>query len=197
MDLQKSSVTAAFLGWIIGIVSCALPMWMETILICSDRTLRKTLEGLWRMSLLEGNSEQAGCKLFDSTLPLSSGLLASRIFCVISIVLGVPGVLLAVMSSKHINCVEKTKTTVAMAAAVTLICAAVMMLVPVGWYVYTVVVSLKFPAPELGMKGLGKSFYLGCVSAGLLLTGGALKLPCKKPQQEILNFLGQCTIYMD
>uniref|UniRef100_A0A3B5QB03 Claudin n=1 Tax=Xiphophorus maculatus TaxID=8083 RepID=A0A3B5QB03_XIPMA len=97
-------VTLALLGWISAIVSCALPMWRVSAFIGVNIVTALTIwEGIW-MSCVVQSTGQMQCKVYDSMLALSADLQAARALTVISVVLGVLGLLMSVMGAKCTNC---------------------------------------------------------------------------------------------
>uniref|UniRef100_A0A3B1IK95 Claudin 3d n=1 Tax=Astyanax mexicanus TaxID=7994 RepID=A0A3B1IK95_ASTMX len=102
--LEILGVTLATLGWIVALISCILPMWRVTAFIGSNIVTAQIIwEGIW-MSCVVQSTGQMQCKIYDSMLALSSDLQAARALCVISIVLGVLGVLVSVVGAKCTNC---------------------------------------------------------------------------------------------
>ncbi|KAK1788610.1 hypothetical protein P4O66_002687 [Electrophorus voltai] len=98
---EHVSVIASFIGWIIGIISCALPWWK--VIINGQPPI--TLEGIWMRCVQESDQEKR-CVYYKSTQEISTDLLAARFCCISSIVLGMLGVLLSVVGSKCTNCTQ-------------------------------------------------------------------------------------------
>ncbi|KAK1790353.1 hypothetical protein P4O66_013994 [Electrophorus voltai] len=186
LGLEILGVTLASLGWIVGIVSCALPMWRVTAFIGSNIVTAQIIwEGIW-MSCVVQSTGQMQCKVYDSMLALSSDLQAARALCVISILLGVLGVLVSVVGAKCTNCIEEeqTKAKVMIAAGATFVCAAVMQLIPVSWSAHAIIMDFYNPLiTEAQKREIGASLYLGWASAALLLIGGVI-LCCSCPPRE-------------
>ncbi|XP_076837149.1 claudin-4-like [Brachyhypopomus gauderio] len=186
LGLEILGVTLASLGWIIAILSCALPMWRVTAFIGSILvTVQFTWEGIW-MSCVAQSTGQMQCKVYDSMLALKSDLQAARALCVISILLGILGVLVSVVGAKCTNCIaeEQTKAKVMITAGATFICAAVMQLIPVSWTAHAIITSFYNPlVPDSQKREIGASLYLGWAAAALLLIGGVI-LCCSCPPRE-------------
>ncbi|KAL6467699.1 hypothetical protein MHYP_G00233760 [Metynnis hypsauchen] len=186
LGLEILGVTLATLGWIIGLISCVLPMWRVTAFIGSNIVTAQIIwEGIW-MSCAVQSTGQMQCKVYDSMLALSSDLQAARALCVISIVLGVLGVLVSVVGAKCTNCIDEegTKAKVMIAAGATFICAAVMQIIPVSWTAHAIIVNFYSPVvTEAQKREIGASLYLGWAAAALLLIGGAI-LCCSCPPRE-------------
>lgn len=186
LGLEILGVTLAVFGWIVGIVSCALPMWKVTAFIGVNIVTAQTIwEGIW-MNCVVQSTGQMQCKVYDSMLALSSDLQAARALCVIAIVMGVLGLLLSIVGAKCTNCLEeeRAKARVMIAAGVTFICAAVMHLIPVCWSAHSIIRSFYDPIIiEAQKREIGTSLYLGWACSALLLIGGGI-LCCSCPPQE-------------
>uniref|UniRef100_A0A8C1ZKT9 Claudin 4 n=1 Tax=Cyprinus carpio TaxID=7962 RepID=A0A8C1ZKT9_CYPCA len=115
LGLEILGVTLAVFGWIVGIVSCALPMWKVTAFIGVNIVTAQTIwEGIW-MNCVVQSTGQMQCKVYDSMLALSSDLQAARALCVIAIVMGVLGLLLSIVGAKCTNCLEEERINCCMA----------------------------------------------------------------------------------
>uniref|UniRef100_A0A672L5D4 Claudin b n=1 Tax=Sinocyclocheilus grahami TaxID=75366 RepID=A0A672L5D4_SINGR len=91
--LQLLGTALAILGWIGVIVVCAIPMWKVTAFIGSNIiTAQTSWEGIW-MNCVVQSTGQMQCKVYDSMLALSSDLQAARALTIISIVIGILGII--------------------------------------------------------------------------------------------------------
>ncbi|KAK3513090.1 hypothetical protein QTP70_000966 [Hemibagrus guttatus] len=198
LGLEILGVTLATLGWIVGILSCALPMWRVTAFIGSNIVTAQIIwEGIW-MDCVVQSTGQMQCKVYDSMLALPQDLQAARALCVIAIMLGVLGVLVSVAGAKCTNCIEdeRTKAKVIIAAGVTFICAAIMELIPVSWSAHTIIMDFYNPVIMQAQKReIGASLYLGWAAAALLLTGGAILCCSCPPPQEKRYSTGNRMVY--
>uniref|UniRef100_A0A8C5G1N8 Claudin-3 n=1 Tax=Gouania willdenowi TaxID=441366 RepID=A0A8C5G1N8_GOUWI len=146
--LEILGVTLAVLGWISAIVSCALPMWRVSAFIGSSIvTAQTTWEGIW-MNCVVQSTGQMQCKIHDSMLALSADLQAARALTIISIVVGIVGVLVAIMGAKCTNCVdeESAKARVMIAAGAAFVVSALTQLIPVSWSAHNMFISIKIQA---------------------------------------------------
>ncbi|XP_029027190.1 claudin a [Betta splendens] len=174
---QMLGTALCIIGWIAAIITCALPQWRVTAFIGNNIvTAQTTWVGIW-MECVVQSTGQMQCKMYDSMLALSQDLQAARALMIISILLGVLGVLLAVAGGKCTNCVEDegAKAKVGVASGVTFILAGVLCLVPVCWTANAVV--RDFYNPMLGSSQkmeLGTSLFIGWGGAALLILGGGL-----------------------
>ncbi|XP_029302112.1 claudin a [Cottoperca gobio] len=174
---QMVGTALCIIGWIGTIVVCALPQWKVTAFIGqSIVTAQTTWEGIW-MTCVVQSTGQMQCKVYDSMLALSSDLQAARALIIISIMVGVFGILLSLAGGKCTNCVEdeSSKAKIGVASGVMFIIAGVLCLIPVCWTANTIIQNFYNPL-VIGSqkKELGASLFIGWGSAGLLILGGAL-----------------------
>lgn len=175
--IQMLGIALCIIGWIGAIIACALPQWKVTAFIGqSIVTAQTTWEGIW-MNCVVQSTGQMQCKVYDSMLALSQDLQAARALIIISILLGIIGILLAIAGGKCTNCVEdeSSKAKIGVGAGVIFIIAGILCLIPVSWTANTII--RNFYNPMLGnpqKKELGASLFIGWGAAGLLIVGGAL-----------------------
>uniref|UniRef100_A0A8C8D0W5 Claudin-3 n=1 Tax=Oncorhynchus tshawytscha TaxID=74940 RepID=A0A8C8D0W5_ONCTS len=166
--LEILGVTLAVLGWILSIVSCAMPMWRVSAFIGVNIITAQTMwEGIW-MTCMVQSTGQMQCKGYDSMLALSSDLQAARALTIISIVVGITGVLVAVVGAKCTNCVEDetAKAQVMIAAVVAFIVASLTQLIPVSWSANRIIMDVYSPiTPEALKREIGGALYLGGAAA--------------------------------
>ncbi|CAJ1064925.1 claudin-3-like [Xyrichtys novacula] len=185
--MEILGVTLAVLGWISSIVSCALPMWRVSAFIGNNIvTAQITWEGIW-MNCVVQSTGQMQCKIHDSMLALSGDLQAARALTIISIVVGVIGLLVAIMGAKCTNCVEEdsAKARVMIAAGVAFIVAALTQLIPVSWSAHSIIMEFNNPiVHESQKREIGAALYLGWAAAAFLLLGGGILCSSCPPQPE-------------
>lgn len=198
LGLEILGLILATLGWIVGILCCALPMWRVTAFIGTNIVTAQIIwQGIW-MDCVVQSTGQMQCKVYDSMLALPQDLQAARALCVISIMLGVLGVLVSIAGAKCTNCIEdeSAKAKVIIAAGVTFICAAVMQLIPVSWSAHMIIRDFYNPVlTEPQKREIGPSLYLGWAAAALLLTGGSILCCSCPPQQEKRYSAGNRLVY--
>lgn len=177
VGLEILGVTLAVLGWISAIVSCALPMWRVSAFIGTNIVTAQTIwEGIW-MNCVVQSTGQMQCKIHDSMLALSADLQAARALTVISIVLGVLGLLMSVMGAKCTNCVDEevVKARVMIASGGAFILASLTQIIPVSWSAHSIVMEFYSPViPEAQKREIGAALYLGWAAAAFLLIGGGI-----------------------
>lgn len=184
--LEITGVTLSVLGWVLSVVSCALPMWRVSAFIGANIvTAQVYWEGLW-MSCVFQSTGQMQCKVYDSMLALPQDLQAARALTVVAIIVGLVALLISVVGAKCTNCIDDdgVKARVMACSGGAFITAALAQLVPVSWSAHTIVVEFYSPLILSGQKmEIGVALYLGWASAALLLIGGSI-LCCSCPPQE-------------
>ncbi|KAL0173362.1 hypothetical protein M9458_029330 [Cirrhinus mrigala] len=176
-DCSFTSTPLAVVGWIGVIVVCVLPMWLVTAFIGQNIvTAQITWEGIW-MSCVVQSTGQMQCKVYDSMLALSSDLQAARALTIISILVGVVGILLATAGGKCTNCIEdeRAKARVGIVSGAIFIVAGVLCLIPVCWTANTIIRDFYNPMTASAQKKeLGASLFIGWAASALLIIGGSL-----------------------
>lgn len=176
----------AIIGWVMAIVVCALPMWKVSAFIGQNIVTAQTnWVGIW-MSCVVQSTGQMQCKVYDSMLALGSDLQAARALCVISILVGVVGILLAMAGGKCTNCIEddSAKAKVGIAAGVIFIISGLLCLIPVCWTANSVIQDFYNPVVASSQKmEIGASLYIGWAAAALMMIGGGL-LCCTCPPKD-------------
>ncbi|XP_075956824.1 claudin-3-like isoform X2 [Anarhichas minor] len=198
VGLEILGVLLAVLGWISAIASCALPMWRVSAFIgVNIVTAQTTWEGIW-MNCVVQSTGQMQCKIHDSMLALTADLQAARALTIISILVGIVGVMVAMMGAKCTNCVddESAKARVMIAAGVSFILASVTQMIPVSWSAHTIIMEFYSPIiPEAQKREIERRFSM---SVGLELIGIALCilgwiiaiLACALPMWRVTAFIG-------
>ncbi|KAM7374426.1 hypothetical protein PAMP_007083 [Pampus punctatissimus] len=184
--LELVGVTLSVLGWVLSVVSCALPMWRVSAFIGANIVTAQVFwEGLW-MNCVFQSTGQMQCKVYDSMLALPQDLQAARALTVISIFVGLVALLISMVGAKCTNCIEEedVKARVMASSGGAFITAALAQLVPVSWSAHTIVVEFYNPLILSGQKmEIGAALYLGWAAAALLLVGGSI-LCCSCPPRE-------------
>ncbi|KAF7651953.1 hypothetical protein LDENG_00103450 [Lucifuga dentata] len=173
--LQMMGIAFCIIGWIGTIVICALPQWKVTAHIgTSIITAQSTWEGIW-MNCVVQSTGQMQCKVYDSMLALAKDLQAARALIIISILVGIVGILLAMAGGKCTNCVEdeSTKAKVCVAAGVVFLISGIMCLIPVCWTASTIISDFNNPLVAQKME-LGAALFIGWGASALLIIGGGL-----------------------
>ncbi|XP_075328943.1 claudin-3-like [Odontesthes bonariensis] len=196
LGLEMLGVALAFLGWISAVVSCALPMWRVSAFIGMNIvTAQMTWEGIW-MNCVVQSTGQMQCKTHDSMLALSADLQAARALSIISIVVGIVGLLVAIMGAKCTNCVdeEAAKARVMIAAGGAFILASLTQIIPVSWSAHTIIAEFYNPGiPEAQKREIGAALYLGLelIGISLCILGWIIAIvACALPMWRVTAFIG-------
>ncbi|XP_065143088.1 claudin-3-like [Paramisgurnus dabryanus] len=186
MGLEIGGIALGIIGWIIGIVACALPMWRVSAFVGANIVTAQVIwEGLW-MNCVVQSTGQMQCKIYDSMLALSQDLQASRAMSVIAIILAVLAVMISVMGAKCTNCIEdeSAKAKVMIVSGVLFILAGILELIPAAWVANQTIQDFYNPMlVSAQQRELGASLYISFAAAAMLLIGGAM-LCCSCPPQE-------------
>ncbi|XP_069578270.1 uncharacterized protein [Brachyistius frenatus] len=187
MGMEIVGIALGFIGFVLAIVTCALPMWKVTAFIGANIITAQTIwEGLW-MNCVMQSTGQMQCKIYDSLLALPRELQASRAMVIIAIILGVLGVMISIVGAKCTNCIEDepSKAKVMIIAGIFFVLAGLLVLIPVSW---TASVTIRdFYNPILAdpqRRELGASLYIGWGAAALLLIGGAMLCSSCPPKEK-------------
>ncbi|XP_032389398.1 claudin-4 [Etheostoma spectabile] len=190
--IQIMGVLLAFIGWLGTIITCAMPMWRVTNFIGANIiTAQEVWEGLW-MNCVVQSTGQMQCKVYDSMLTLPQNLQAARAMVVISVIVGVFGVLMAMVGGKCTNCLEDevAKAKACIVSGVIFIIAALLILIPVSWSAHAVISDFYNPLViEAQKRELGPALYIGWSSAGLLLLGGGLLCNSCPPKDVTIPYI--------
>ncbi|XP_023271794.1 claudin-4-like [Seriola lalandi dorsalis] len=174
---QMLGTALCIIGWIGVIVTCALPQWKVTAFIGqSIVTAQTTWEGIWMNCVIQSTG-QMQCKVYDSMLALSRDLQAARALVIISVLIGIVGILLSMAGGKCTNCVEdeSSKIKIGIASGVVFIVAGVLCLIPVSWTANTTIRDFYNPlVPQAQKRELGVSLFIGWGASALLIMGGAI-----------------------
>ncbi|XP_072301938.1 claudin-4-like [Eucyclogobius newberryi] len=187
MGMEIVGIALGAIGFIITILTCALPMWRVTAFIGANIVTSQTIqEGLWMNCVIQSTG-QMQCKVYDSLLALSQELQASRAMIIISIILGILGVLISIVGAKCTNCIEDeaSKAKVMIISGIFFILAGLLVLIPVSWTASVTVRDFYNPTLINAQKReLGASLYIGWGAAALLLIGGAMLCTSCPPKEQ-------------
>uniref|UniRef100_A0A3P9Q0L2 Claudin a n=1 Tax=Poecilia reticulata TaxID=8081 RepID=A0A3P9Q0L2_POERE len=154
MGLQIAGCALALFGWIGVLIVCALPMWRVTAFIGNNIVTSQIMwEGIW-MSCVVQSTGQMQCKVYDSMLALSNDLQGARALVVVSIVVGIVGLLIGFVGGKCTNFIPEEK----------------------DFYNPLVIDAQK--------REIGASLYIGWGAAALLILGGGLLCASCPPKEE-------------
>uniref|UniRef100_H3BZY4 Claudin n=1 Tax=Tetraodon nigroviridis TaxID=99883 RepID=H3BZY4_TETNG len=185
--LELTGVSLSVLGWMLSIVTCALPMWRVSAFIGANIVTAQTIwEGLW-MNCVNQSTGQMQCKVYDSMLALSQELQASRAMMIIAIILAVLGVMISIVGAKCTNCIEEegAKAKVMIIAGIFFILSGILVLIPVSWTANVIIQDFYNPIIcRSQRREIGAALYIGWATAALLLIGGAMLCSSCPPKEE-------------
>ncbi|XP_010893524.1 claudin h [Esox lucius] len=187
MGMEIVGIALGLIGFILGIVVCALPMWKVTAFIGANIVTAQVIwEGLW-MNCVTQSTGQMQCKIYDSMLALPQDLQAARAMTIIAIILGVLAVMISIVGAKCTNCIddEPSKAKVMIISGIFFILAGILILIPVCWSANTIIRDFYNPLLiEAQRRELGASLYIGWGAAALLLIGGCMLCSSCPPKEE-------------
>ncbi|XP_026228549.1 claudin-3-like [Anabas testudineus] len=187
MGMEIVGIALGFIGFIIAIVTCALPMWKVTAFIGANIVTAQTIwEGLWMNCVIQSTG-QMQCKVYDSMLALSPELQAARAMTVVSIILAVMGVLIAIVGAKCTNCIEDepSKAKVMIISGIFFILAGLLVLIPVSWTSSVIIRDFYNPLlTDAQRREIGASLYIGFGAAAMLIIGGAMLCASCPPKEK-------------
>lgn len=187
MGMEIVGIALGFLGFVIAIVTCALPMWRVSAFVGANIITAQTIwEGLW-MNCVTQSTGQMQCKIYDSMLALSQELQASRAMVIIAIILGILGVMISIVGAKCTNCIEDepSKAKVMIISGIFFVLAGILVLIPVSWTASVVIRDFYSPLVPSGQRReLGAALYIGWGAAALLLIGGAMLCSSCPPKEK-------------
>ncbi|XP_054649171.1 claudin-4-like isoform X2 [Dunckerocampus dactyliophorus] len=187
MSMQMAGCALALFGWIGVLIACASPMWRVTAFIGSSIVTSQTMwEGLW-MSCVVQSTGQMQCKVYDSMLALTTDLQGARALVVVSIIVGIAGVLVAFASGKCTSFIpdKRAKARASVAGGVLLIISGFLCIIAVSWTASIIIRNFYNPSiVDAQKKELGASLYIGWGAGGLLLLGGALLCASCPPKRD-------------
>ncbi|XP_026183625.1 claudin-3-like [Mastacembelus armatus] len=187
MGMEIVGIALGVIGFIITIVSCALPMWRVTAFIGANIVTAQIIwEGLW-MNCVMQSTGQMQCKIYDSMLALSPDLQASRAMMVVAIIVALLGVLISIVGAKCTNCIEdeSSKAKVMIISGIFFILAGLLVLIPVSWAASVIIRDFYNPIlTDAQKREIGASLYIGWGAATLLLIGGALLCTSCPPKEK-------------
>ncbi|XP_005452732.1 claudin-3-like [Oreochromis niloticus] len=187
MGMEIVGIAFGVIGFLIAILSCALPMWKVSAFVGANIVTAQIIqEGLW-MNCVTQSTGQMQCKVYDSLLALSPELQASRAMMVIAIILGVLGVMISIVGAKCTNCIEEegSKAKVMIIAGVFFILSGLLVLIPVSWTAQVIITDFYNPLViSAQRREIGASLYIGWAAAGVFLIGGAMLCTSCPPKEK-------------
>ncbi|XP_077398174.1 claudin-4-like isoform X2 [Festucalex cinctus] len=193
MALQELGIVLAMLGLAASMLICGLPMWKVTAFIGTRLVVMQVFwEGLW-MTCVSEYTGQTQCKLYDALLDLSPELQAARALVCIGLVLGCLGFLLFLVGARCTKCLShpRIKTRVVLASGLVFGLAGLANGVAVSWTANSVIADFYNPrVPDVLKRELGAAIYIGFITSGLLICGGAVLCSGRLPPRAAIRSRG-------
>nr|XP_020657993.1 claudin-20 [Pogona vitticeps]XP_020658081.1 claudin-20 [Pogona vitticeps] len=200
--LQFFAFILALFGVFGAITATLLPNWKVNADLGSNIITAITqMQGLW-MDCTWYSTGMFSCTLKYSILSLPVYIQAARTTMVLSCILSFFGICIATVGMKctRLGGDTDTKSHTSFAGGVFFILAGIFGLIPTAWYTREIILNFLDPTvPESSKHEPGGAVYIGFISAGLLLTAGAIfGTSCfeksqrawiypNKPQQQIIG----------
>ncbi|XP_073673950.1 claudin-10-like [Garra rufa] len=163
-------------GWLLTFMSLLNESWRRSTFADDAITSLWYTINLWQ-TCSEGSTGVKNCKPFLSMLELPGHVQACRALMIIGLVLGLLGVILAIMGLKCTklgSTSEESKGKVSLTAGVFFILSGLCVMIAVSWYAAQVVQEFYDPR-YLGTKyELGVGLYLGWAAGALAILGGGI-----------------------
>ncbi|KAK1168709.1 claudin-19-like [Acipenser oxyrinchus oxyrinchus] len=175
MALQIVGLVMGFLGLILQIASTCSNTWRVSSNADSVISATWVFEGLW-MNCAASALGSVQCKWFRGLLGLDSYLQGCRALMIVSLLLGLAGVIVALLGLKCTkigSANEQIKGKIALTGGVCLIASGLCCIIPVSWYAYQITQEFYNPIYGGTKYELGPALYMGWGGAILAILGGA------------------------
>uniref|UniRef100_UPI00398F4A75 claudin-14-like n=1 Tax=Pristiophorus japonicus TaxID=55135 RepID=UPI00398F4A75 len=177
MGIQIIGFFLGLFGLFGTLVATVLPHWRRTAHVGADIiTAMEFMKGLW-MECVWQSTGIYQCQVHRSQLALPPDLQAARAMMVISCLLSTLATCISVMGMKCTVCFKESssKNHIAISGGVCYILAGILCLIPVSWSTNDLIRDFYNPMLPPGTKyEMGEALYIGFVSTGMTLVGGAL-----------------------
>ncbi|XDV38833.1 hypothetical protein PO909_008163 [Leuciscus waleckii] len=127
MGMEIGGIALGIVGWILGIVACALPMWRVSAFIGANIV---TAQNIWEVS---------------------QDMQASRAMSIIAIILAILGVMISIMGAKCTNCIEDeaAKAKVMIVSGILFILSGILELIPAAWVANQIIRDQREIGPSI------------------------------------------------
>uniref|UniRef100_A0A8C9WR82 Claudin n=1 Tax=Scleropages formosus TaxID=113540 RepID=A0A8C9WR82_SCLFO len=166
-------------AWLLSGMALANDYWKVSSFSGSVITSARQYENLWH-SCAESSTGITNCRDFESMLSLSAYMQACRALMIISMILGLIGVIASIMGlkcTKISSSADDTKAKMATTSGAIYILSGLCVLTAVSWYASRVVQDFNNPFPltarPVHRYEFGAGLYMGWGAAGLSMVGGA------------------------
>ncbi|XP_008414590.1 claudin-9-like [Poecilia reticulata] len=182
---QMVCMTLGVIGLIGVTTCCAFFQWKVTIFkgVNSEQVV---YEGLW-MNCVTQATGQLQCRVYDPLMVLPSDLQAGQPMTVISCILCGLSLLILFFGADFTPCVQNqgTKTILLLVAAVGLLLAGLLVIIPVSWSAHIIIRDSNNPILIwVQRRELGASIYIGWVAGVILILTGVLLCCFSRPRSS-------------
>ncbi|XP_023205208.1 claudin-4-like isoform X2 [Xiphophorus maculatus] len=188
--VQMVCVALGALGLIGVIRCCTSPQWTSASFTGANIVTEQVIyEGLWMECVMQ-RTGQMQCKVYDSFLVLSSDLQASRSMTIISCVLCGLSLLILFLGADFTAYVqnEDTKPKLSLVAAVGLMLAGLLVIIPVSRVAHTLIRDFYNPTLMNPQKREpGACIYIGWAAGVILILTGVLLCCFSRPRPSSSN----------
>ncbi|XP_041118699.1 claudin-19-like isoform X1 [Polyodon spathula] len=175
MALQIVGLVMGFLGLILQICSTCSNTWKVSSNADSVISAKWVFEGLW-MKCAATALGSVQCNWFRGLLGLDSYIQGCRALMIVSLLLGLGGIIVALLGLKCTkigSTNEQTKGKIALSGGVCLIVSGLCSIIPVSWYAYQITQEFYNPLYGGTKYELGPALYMGWGGAILAILGGS------------------------
>ncbi|XP_053312254.1 claudin-14 [Spea bombifrons] len=190
MAVQLLGFSVALLGFVGTIVATVLPHWWRTAHVGTNIiTAVAYMKGLW-MECVWHSTGIYQCQVHQSQLALPRDLQIARAMMVSSCVVSILSCVVSVFGMKCTQCAKgsSTKKSIAVLGGTFFILAGFLCLIPIAWTTNDVIQAFYHPSLPFGMKyEIGQALYVGFISGGLTIVGGAMLLfsSCQRNVEQV------------
>ncbi|XP_050985051.1 claudin 15-like b isoform X1 [Labeo rohita] len=174
--LQLVGLFLGIVGWCLESSSTNSAVWKKASHGDAVVTASSRFEGLW-LSCASTSLGSVQCQKFKTILGLPGHIQACRALMIIALILGLLGVILAVMGLKCTklgSTSEESKGKISLIAGIFYILSGLCVMIAVSWYAARVVQEFYDPR-YLGTRyELGVGLYLGWAAGALAILGGGI-----------------------
>ncbi|XP_041118700.1 claudin-15-like isoform X2 [Polyodon spathula] len=176
------SATLEIIGFLLSITSWLITgsclannSWKVSTMSGSLITSSVRYENLWK-ACAKDSTGVSNCRDFESMLALPGYIQGCRALMIVSLLLGLGGIIVALLGLKCTkigSTNEQTKGKIALSGGVCLIVSGLCSIIPVSWYAYQITQEFYNPLYGGTKYELGPALYMGWGGAILAILGGS------------------------
>lgn len=173
--LEITGFLLSITSWLITGSCLANNSWKVSTVAGSVITSSTLYENLWK-ACAKDSTGVSNCRDFESLLALPGYVQGCRALMIVSLLLGLAGVIVALLGLKCTKIGsgnEQTKGKIALTGGVCLIASGLCCIIPVSWYAYQITQEFYNPMYGGTKYELGPALYMGWGGAILAILGGA------------------------